>query len=210
MDPMDLHEPAVSAPVDVAEAWLQVGTRLRAFVSHRVPVEDVDDLVQSVMLKLIEHRQDIGSDSVRAWLFAVTRNAVADHYRQKQPSVDLESFADVPSTESRDAAERTIGALTDCLDPMLAALAAADAEVLRKVDIDGVPQTELAASLGVPLSTLKSRVQRARARLRATFDACCAIELGRGGSPIAFERGAACAPGPCASDEPGPTSGCDD
>lgn len=182
-----------SANVDVGQAWHELGHRLRAYVARRVAPTDADDIVQSVMVKLLERRGEIEAESVRAWLFTVTRNAVAEYYRQRKPTVDLDAFTDVAESEASDPAERTIGALTDCLEPMLAALSAADANVLRKVDLENIPQIELAATLGVPLSTLKSRVQRARAKLRAMFDACCAIELGRGGAPIAFERGSSCA-----------------
>jgi RNA polymerase sigma-70 factor (ECF subfamily) len=152
------------------------------------------------MVKLLEHRGGIEADSVRAWLFTVTRNAVAEYYRQKRPTVDIDAFVDLPEDDTADPADRTIGALSDCLEPMLAALGEADADVLRKVDLEGESQTELAATLGVPPSTLKSRVQRARTKLRAAFDACCAIEVGRGGAPIGFERGGACAPQPFGSD----------
>lgn len=179
--------------VDVAGAWYELGHRLRSYVSRRVVPAEADDIVQSVMVKLLERRSEIEADSVRAWLFTVTRNAVAEYYRQKRPMIDLDAFGDLPETDSSDAAERTIGALADCLEPMLGALPAADAEVLRKVDLEGVPQIAMAASLDVPLSTLKSRVQRARTKLRATFDACCTFELSRGGAPLGFERRPACA-----------------
>jgi RNA polymerase sigma-70 factor, ECF subfamily len=186
--------------IDVAAAWHELGERLRVYVSRRVKPGDGDDVVQSVMVKLLERRAEIGPDSVRAWLFAVTRNAVAEYYRQHRPSVDLDSFGDLPEIETADAADQTIGALSDCLEPMLRMLSEADADVLRRIDLEGEAQTELASSLGVPLSTLKSRVQRARMKLRAAFDGCCAIEISRHGSPIAFERGAACTPS-CAGDD---------
>ncbi|HEX9983916.1 MAG TPA: sigma-70 family RNA polymerase sigma factor [Thermoanaerobaculia bacterium] len=183
--------------VDVAGAWHELGHRLRAYVSRRVTPADSDDIVQSVIVKLLERRAEIEADSVRAWLFAVTRNAVAEYYRQKRPAVDLDALPDLAETDSSDDAERTIGALSDCLEPMLGALSAADADVLRKVDLEGESQIALAASLGVPLSTLKSRVQRARVKLRATFDVCCAFDLSHGGTPIGFERRARCLPRTC-------------
>ena len=181
--------------IDVAAAWQELGERLRVYVARRVNPGDADDVVQSVMVKLLERRGDIGPDSVRAWLFAVTRNAVAEYYRRHRPEIDLETFGDVAAKEATDP----IGDLTDCLDPMLRTLPASDAEVLRKVDLEGEAQTTLAAALAIPPSTLKSRVQRARTKLRAAFDACCAIDVGRDGSPIAFERGEACKPS-CAGD----------
>jgi RNA polymerase sigma-70 factor, ECF subfamily len=185
--------------IDVAAAWHDLGQRLRAYTARRFAPVDADDIVQSVMLKLLERRAEIESESVRAWLFTVTRNAIAEYYRRRRPTVDLDAFPELAEDDSSDAAERTIGALTDCLEPMLRALPEADAAVLRKVDLEGEPQIVLAASLGVPLSTLKSRVQRARTKLRATFDACCAIDRGRGGAPIGFESGAACSAKPCGS-----------
>jgi RNA polymerase sigma-70 factor (ECF subfamily) len=197
-----------SPSVDVASAWHELGHRLRGFVSRRVAVEDVDDIVQSVMVKLLEHRRDIEAGSVRAWLFTVTRNAVAEHYRQKRPMVDLDAFSDLPQNDTSDPAERTIGALSDCLDPMLNALAEADAEVLRQVDLEGLSQIELAATLGIPFSTLKSRVQRARSRLRQAFDACCAIDRSRTGAPIALQPGPACAPTPCGGEDDPSRGGC--
>lgn len=208
-----MHEQAIGGrdaaihTVDVAGAWYELGHRLRSYVSRRVPT-DADDIVQSVMVKLLERRSEIEADSIRAWLFAVTRNAVAEYYRQKRPMVDLDTFGDLPEVDSSDPAERTIGALADCLEPMLGALPEADADVLRRVDLEGVPQVELAALLGVPLSTLKSRVQRARTKLRATFDDCCTFELSRGGAPLSFERRQPCAPQPCANDDASATRRC--
>ena len=183
-----------ASTIDVASAWHDLGQRLRAYVARRVGPADADDIVQSVMVKLLERRGDIEADSVRAWLFAVTRNAVAEYYRQHRPSVDLESFGDIADAGRADPADRTIAALTDCLEPMFRTLEDSDAEVLRKVDLDGIPQITLATTLGLPLSTLKSRVQRARTKLRGAFDDCCAIERSRGGAPIGIERGPACEP----------------
>lgn len=180
--------------IDVAAAWHELGDRLRVYVSRRVTPGDADDVVQSVMVKLLERRGEIEADSVRAWLFTVTRNAVAEYYRQHRPSIDLDSFGDIAEIDDTDPADRTIGSLSDCLDPMLRTLPDPDADLLRRIDLHGEAQTEMAASLGVPLSTLKSRVQRARTKLRSAFDACCAIDVGRNGAPIGFERGAACPP----------------
>lgn len=106
-----------------------------------------------------------------------------------------------------DPADRAIANLSDCVDPMLRMLPAADADLLRRIDLHGEVQTELATALGIPLSTVKSRVQRARTKLRSAFDTCCTIDLGRNGAPIAFERGDACTPA-CFDDGKPSTSRC--
>jgi RNA polymerase sigma-70 factor (ECF subfamily) len=187
-------------PIDVAEAWREFGERLRAYAARRVPQSEADDLVQSVMLKLLERRETVSAGSVRAWLFTVTRNAVVEHYRGSRNTIDLDAFGDVPATDAKDARERTVDDLASCLEPMLRSLGSSDAELLRRIDLDGESQTQLAASLAVPLSTLKSRIQRARTKLRTAFDTCCAIELSRDGVPIDMEKGPGCAGKPSCAD----------
>ena len=172
--------------IDVAAAWQEVGSRLQGFVRRRVPQADADDIVQSVMLRLLEKRDDVAHESLRGWLFAVTRNAVAEHYRRDRGLLDLDSVGEVALQEELDVAEASIQRLAACLDPMLATLPELDAELLRRVELDGRTQTELAQELGAPLSTVKSRVQRARTKLRAAFDACCEIEVSREGAPISI------------------------
>jgi RNA polymerase sigma-70 factor (ECF subfamily) len=59
--------------------------------------------------------------------------------------------------------------------------------------VEGITQAEAARRLGLSVSGMKSRVQRARARLRAVVDACCRVELDRRGGVVAYEpRGRAC------------------
>jgi RNA polymerase sigma-70 factor, ECF subfamily len=183
--------------IDVAAAWHEVGERLRAYVARRVNAGDADDVVQSVMLKLLERRDEIDAGSIRAWLFTVTRNAVAEYYRRLRPAVDLDSFGDVPETDDTDPADRTMGQLSDCLDPMLRMLPHSDADLLRRVDLGGEAQTVMAAQLDIPLSTVKSRVQRARAKLRSAFEQCCSIDLSRSGAPIGLDPNQDCAPASC-------------
>jgi RNA polymerase sigma-70 factor, ECF subfamily len=185
--------------VDVAAAWHELGERLRVYVARRVTPGDADDVVQSVMVKLLERRGEIETGSVAAWLFTVTRNAVAEYYRQRRPSIDLDSFGDIADVDESDPADRAIGNLSDCLDPMLGTLSGGDADLLRRIDLHGEAQTDMAASMGVPLSTLKSRVQRARTKLRSAFDACCTIGLGRDGASFQVERGAGACPPACHS-----------
>src|SRR4028119_1283905 len=88
--------------VDVAGAWHELGHRLRAYVSRRVIPADADDIVQSVMVKLLERRGEIKGDSVRAWLFAVTRNAIAEYYRQKRAAIAVEARPEPAGTDPRD------------------------------------------------------------------------------------------------------------
>ena len=75
--------------------------------------------------------------------------------------------------------------LRGALEVLMARLSEQDQEALRAVDLDGFSQKEYADSLGLNYATAKSRVQRARKRLRREFERCCTVVLDRRGTPLA-------------------------
>ncbi len=57
-------------------------------------------------------------------------------------------------------------------------------EALRLTEFEGVSQVELARRLGLSVSAAKSRVQRARAMVRAEMERCCRWETDRYGTAV--------------------------
>ena len=58
-----------------------------------------------------------------------------------------------------------------------------DRDALEQVEINDVPQTEYARQAGLSASGAKSRVQRARRRLKQELLSCCEFQLDRFGKP---------------------------
>lgn len=121
--------------------------------------------------------------SVRGWLYTITRNAIVDYYRSKKPSAELPE--DLVS-EDPDNSERVGQQLAACLQPLINQLPPKYGEPLSLSDFQSVPQAEIARKLGLSLSGAKSRVQRGRALLREALLQCCEIELGTDGLPEDF------------------------
>lgn len=172
--------------VDVSDAWRRFKDRLRAFALRRVgSAADADDIVQEVLVRLLEHRERIESDRLAPWIFTTARNAVIDRRRRTRRDLprSSEEGATLAATDEQD---RGLEELTTCVGPLLAMLSADDRAVLERVELGGESQAELAQEAGAPASTIKSRVQRARQRLREHFERCCAIELDARGNPSEF------------------------
>lgn len=168
---------------DVAEALLATRERLRAFVSRRVPAGvDPDDVVQDVLARMLAHADQVPPGKVQAWALTAARNAVVDLLRRRRPSTVEAASVPAPRPEE-DATD-----LAACMRPLLGTLDERDRWVLEQVDAAGRSQAELARELGVTASTLKSRVQRARQRLRAVLEQCCQVEVDRRGAPLDARR----------------------
>jgi RNA polymerase sigma-70 factor (ECF subfamily) len=177
--------------------FTQFREQLRGFVRRRVLSDaDADDVTQDVLTRLVQHGPP-ASGSVHAWLYTVARNVIIDRTRTRRHPVGLDVVELPEPPQVVDGAERE---LARCLRPMMATLSAEDRHVLERVDLEGLSQTDLAHELGLSLSGAKSRVQRARHRLRTTLEGCCAIDHDARGTPIDFHRrdGAEC--GGCGGD----------
>ena len=172
--------------VDTAEVWRDFSARLRGFITRRVSSPaDVDDILQTVYLHVHRRLPSLRNETrLEAWLYRVTRNAIVDFYRSRGAAEaalarlgdDIEADPEsggrrAPPDESRRHQ------IARCLLPMVDQLAPSDREAIALTDIGDATMSEAAKQLGLSVPGAKSRVQRARARLRKMFIDCCRVEL---------------------------------
>jgi RNA polymerase sigma-70 factor, ECF subfamily len=165
-------------------------TRVLRYVSRRVRSrEDAEDITQEVMLRIHRHSADLEhAERMAAWIYRIAANAIADHYRRparrELPSGQAE---DVPEPEHAAAAPGFDEPSTDelrevlaaCLAPLIERLPPIYREALELTEFDGLSQVDAAARLGLSVSGMKARVQRARHQLRELLLDCCHVELDR-------------------------------
>ena len=142
---------------------------LLAYALRRVDrAEDAADVVAETFLVAWRRLDQVPQgDEARLWLYGVARrqlanqrrgqlrrSRLADRLRAELPA----AVADVRSQEDHRAA--TVRAA-------LARLEEEDREILRLSSWEGLTPSEIASVLGVPGVTVRSRLHRARKRLRA-------------------------------------------
>ena len=170
--------------------------RLRRFVRSRVAdTDEADDIVQDVCLRAVGRLETIRDAArVESWLFQIARNAIIDHYRRKRPVAELPADL-IDESGSGDSGRPDLSA---CLPRLLDGMVEPDREALQLTAIEGMKQRELAERLGISLSGAKSRVQRARKRLRELVIACCRPDFDRLGQIIEIHPSPDCrAERPC-------------
>ena len=133
---------------------------------------EADDLVQETYLRAFRfaHRFQAGTH-LRAWLFQILRNTFLTFYRIREreaplaedgvPDWDVPMFHDAPD-ETGDALE----AHTD-LERAMRRLPEEFRTVLLLAEVEGFPLDEVARVMACPVGTVKSRIFRAKERLRA-------------------------------------------
>jgi RNA polymerase sigma-70 factor (ECF subfamily) len=144
---------------------------LRAFawsLSHNA--SDADDLVQEALIKAWSHRDKFEpGTNLRAWLFTILRNTFYTAMVRRRREVRDEDGKYAATLSA--AASQEWGVAVHALQAALMQLPPEHREALILVGAAGLTYEEAAEICGCALGTIKSRVNRARARLLKIMDA---------------------------------------
>jgi RNA polymerase sigma-70 factor, ECF subfamily len=193
----------MSSPAVASAVRQELHERVLAFVRRRVPnPEDAEDITQEVMLRIHRHSGDLEhADRMTAWVYRIAANAIADHHRRptrrELPSgqaIDLAPDQADPVRAATEAEpEELRSELAACLAPLIERLPSIYREALELTEFEGITPAKAAERLGIAVSGMKARVQRARQQLRELLLACCRVELDRRRSVTAIHvRGQPC------------------
>jgi RNA polymerase sigma-70 factor (ECF subfamily) len=141
-------------------------------------VQDAEDLVQDVLLKLYPRTEEmLEIQRLRPWLARVLYHQYVDSVRQRARSPVLQIVAEgdgeedpldkVPTTREGPEEQAERSGVRDLILNALRQLNPEQRAVVTMHDVEGYSLEELETMLETPLGTLKSRLHRARQRLRA-------------------------------------------
>ena len=176
--------------------WETFHAGLRHFILQRIPDEQsADDVLQETFLKIHTRIASLrDEDKLQSWMYQIARNAIADYYRQQKATVELPEALPVPDEPVFE--DEVIKDLIPGVKAMVESLPATYREALILTEYEGLTQRELAQRLGLSFSGAKSRVQRAREKLKTMLLDCCHFQFDRLGKIIDYAPNCAC----CTSD----------
>jgi RNA polymerase sigma-70 factor (ECF subfamily) len=172
----------------VEGAWRELHDQLLGFIARRVRTrEDAEDILQEVMLRIHRSSGELEHvERVTGWIYRIASNAIVDYYRRparrELPAgwqADVEEPGEPESVADEPETAELRGELARCLTPLVERLPASYRQALVLTEVEGATQAEAAARLGLSVSGLKTRVQRARGRLKDLLLDCCHVELDR-------------------------------
>ncbi|WP_336070452.1 sigma-70 family RNA polymerase sigma factor [Mesoflavibacter sp. CH_XMU1404-2] len=158
---------------------------LKAYIIKKTnDINLAEDIVQEVMLKLVEsHKKNIEVNNIKAWLFQVTRNTIADYYKDYYNKNKIEFNFNEDWKENSISSDTVSSILeSDFIIPMIGLLPEKYAKPLHLSDIENIPQKDIALQLNLGLSATKMRIQRGREKLKSLFIECCDIQYDKSGN----------------------------
>lgn len=157
------------SPAAFRELYKRHGAAVHGYLARRAGRHDADDLLSEVWLRAFRARATFRANGSGAlpWLYGIARNVLREQWRRgaRPPTAGVLDVVDPwPDTDDRlDAASRV-----KALRAVVAALSTEEREALLLVVWEELTPAEVAATLGIPPGTARSRLHRALRALRAT------------------------------------------
>jgi RNA polymerase sigma factor (sigma-70 family) len=145
------------------------------YLASRAGRTAADDLTAETFLAAFRRRAsyDLACADALPWLYGVATRVLAQHRRDdaRQLRIRLAAIPDLsdPGHGDRVAGDVTAGALRGALADVLAGLSAGDRDVLLLIAWEQLSYDEVARALEIPVGTVRSRLNRARTRLRGAL-----------------------------------------
>ncbi|WP_250403768.1 RNA polymerase sigma factor [Streptomyces cellostaticus] len=161
-----------------------------------------EDVMSTTFMEAWRRRASVEAEggSLRPWLLGIATNVARSHYRSNRrylKAASAAAAANATEEQVEDHAEETVGRLDDQrrINATLAALSLLnrpEREVLTLCMWEGMEYADAARALGIPIGTVRSRLSRARAKLRRLADTQLLEgkrELNRANRQITGDRG---------------------
>jgi RNA polymerase sigma-70 factor, ECF subfamily len=171
----DVHEAAQEAGPWVPPTWEEIVEQHSARVyrlAYRLTgnVHDAEDLTHDVFIRVFRSLHSYQPGTFEGWLHRITTNVFLDKMRRKQrirfDALSDESAARLPTREVGPEQAYDATHFDDDVQRALDALSPEFRAAVVLCDIEGLSYEEIAATLGVKLGTVRSRIHRGRAQLR--------------------------------------------
>lgn len=162
------------------QAWQQNEPDIRTWLMSKTHcIEQTEDLMQETFLKAMQHQEKFCSlaDS-KSWLFKMIRNTWIDHYRTHHATDELTSEVITGAAAIKPAEKQApIVELQSCLPRVLSELSEEDRDVIECCDLNGMTQADYARLREISTAGAKSRIQRARKKLKQHLTIACQVKL---------------------------------
>lgn len=167
------------------QIWKEFNGQLLSFLKTKInDFEIAKDILQDVFIKVHQKIDTIKEkEKIDNWIYKITKNAIIDYYRRKKlrttSYLNREIFKDIDLENS---------SFTKCLMPFIKQLSDKEQDVLIKTSFENISQKKYANLNNLSYSTTKSRVQRAKKKLKKKFSDCCKVKADKYGNIVSYTK----------------------
>ena len=174
-DDAAIIEHSLRRPERFAAIFDRHAPHIQRYLARRLGPQVADDLVAETFLVAFgkRARYDLNRLDARPWLYGIATNLARQHQREEVREYRLRAAVGPAPVHDghadRVAAQVSAAAMHRLLAAALAELSLGDRDVLLLIAWETLTYEEVAEALGIPVGTVRSRLNRARRQVRAAL-----------------------------------------
>ncbi|PKM58254.1 MAG: RNA polymerase sigma factor SigZ [Firmicutes bacterium HGW-Firmicutes-3] len=175
--------------IEMDVIWNKFRYELLSFIKAKVNDQhEAEDILQEVFIRIYKNIEQLEDESkLKSWLYKITNNAIIDYYRKrKKTEVQIELLENVLRYEEEIVTMND--EISTCLKLFLSDLPEKYKVPLEMYEFKEMKHKEISKELDISLSGSKTRIQRAREKLKEALIGCCKIEFDVYGNIVEYEQ----------------------
>ena len=172
-------DPQYSGTVEFERHRFAISRYIRKMI---LDTAEADDLTQETFIRAFRQRATLrDADALLSWLYQIATHVALDRMRQRnrlRSRQDEQSPEDLHIEDHRAPSALTLvqqNEMSGCVQQYLVRVSDVYRAVLLLHDVEGLTAREIAGLLGLPLTTVKMRLHRARRTVRSILQEACAF-----------------------------------
>ncbi|GLY71485.1 RNA polymerase sigma factor [Amycolatopsis taiwanensis] len=170
LDDAEIVERSWGDPDAFAIIFDRYADTVHRFLARRVGTQLADDLTGQTMLVAFDQRRrfDLTQRNALPWLYGIASNLLGRHRRAeiRQYRALARIGPDQTAEGHENLVSDRVSAAAQPLGKALARLSAAERDIVLLIAWEHLSYEEVAQALDIPLGTVRSRLHRARTKLR--------------------------------------------
>ena len=180
--------------MELATIYTDFHKVLLGFIKSKVNNhQDAEDILQNVFVKVATGVDDLNRrEKLQSWIYTIARNSIVDYYRSNTTKKSIAIEDDISESFSDDEYNDTTKGLDCCLINFVDQLPEEYRNVILDVEMNGLKQKDLTEKYGLAYSSIRSRVQRGRDKLKQLLLECCNIQWDTRGNILDVQSRSRC------------------
>ena len=160
------------------ELWVKYSPKLNSYIQKHVQDKfEAEDLLQEIGIRIQKNANRIQDIiNVEAWLYKIAHNLIVDYYRRANQYSLVEDMNNITIPTTPTEQENYNKETAECLLKLVEHLPLTYKEAIIEGDYNGKKQRLLGQKWGLSTSGSKTRIQRARKKLKAVLLNCCDVK----------------------------------
>ena len=171
------------------KVWEELDTQLLFFIKKRIKnKEDAEDILQDVYIKLHKNIASLNDEQkIVSWIYQITRNTINECYRKCYRIKQVE-FEDYHVEMNKEEEENLNDEILISMKKFIEKLPGDSRKLIELYEFEDMSHKDISKKLEIKENTSKSRLKRAKEKLKNQLDECCIFQIDKFGNVLDYTK----------------------